>query len=116
TVYQRPDGGLTMKNFPVGSYIARAYPPTIPAEIVGLPAWAMSERYDVIATSSLSRATAEDRIAMLRGMLADRFKLVVHFEKREQPAYDLVLARRDGKLGPGLTRVDADCDAKIAAD
>jgi uncharacterized protein (TIGR03435 family) len=116
TVNQRPDGGFTMTNFPAGTFIARAYPPTIPADIVGLPGWAMSERYDVSATSSLSRATAEDRIAMLRGMLADRFKLAVHFEKREQPAYDLVLARSDGGLGPGLTRIDADCDAKVAAD
>jgi uncharacterized protein (TIGR03435 family) len=116
TVNQRPDGGFTMTNFPVGAFVARAYPPTIPAEIVGLPAWAMSERYDVRATSSLSRATADDRIAMLRAMLADRFKLALHFEKREQPAYDLVLARSDGKLGAGLTRVEADCDAKIAAD
>jgi uncharacterized protein (TIGR03435 family) len=115
-VVPRPDGGFRGTNIPAGTLIARAYPPTIPADIVGLPAWAMSQRYDVSATSSLSRATAEDRTAMLRGMLADRFKLAVHFEKREQPAYDLVLARSDGTLGPGLTRVDADCDAKTAAD
>jgi uncharacterized protein (TIGR03435 family) len=36
--------------------------------------------------------------------------------RRQQPAYDLVLERDDGRLGLGLTRVDADCDAKIAAD
>jgi uncharacterized protein (TIGR03435 family) len=115
-VNERPDGGFTMTNFLVGMFIARAYPPMVPAVIVGLPAWAMSERYDVSATSTLARATAEDRIAMLRAMLADRFKLAAHVEKREQPAYELLLARSDGKLGPGLTRVEADCDAKGAAD
>lgn len=46
---------------------------------------------------------------MLRAMLADRFKLTVHLEPREQPAFDLVLARPDGTLGPGLTRVDLQC-------
>jgi uncharacterized protein (TIGR03435 family) len=45
-------------------------------------------------------------------MLADRFQLKVHVEQREQPVFDLVLARRDGKLGPGLTHSDADCSVR----
>ena len=53
---------------------------------------------------------------MLRAMLADRLKLAAHFEKREQQVYDLVVARSDGKLGSGLTPIDADCAAKVAAD
>jgi uncharacterized protein (TIGR03435 family) len=113
---QLPDGGFTVTNLPVGTLISRAYPPAVPIDIVGLPAWAMSERYDVRATSSLSNPTADQRTAMLRAMLADRFKLAVHFENREQPVYDLVLARRDGRLGPGLKPVDIDCAARIAAD
>src|SRR6185436_19110177 len=36
-------------------------------------------------------------------------------ETRELPAYDLVLARRDGRLGPGITPLDVDCDAQMAA-
>jgi uncharacterized protein (TIGR03435 family) len=84
--------------------------------MVGLPAWAMSERYNVSATSSLSSPTLDARAAMLRGMLADRFKLVVHIENREQPAYNLVLARSDGRLGAGIKPVDIDCDARAAAE
>jgi len=84
--------------------------------MVGLPEWAMREYYDVSATSSLSRATAEQQTAMLRAMLADRCKLVAHFDKREQPVYDLVIARSDGKLGPNLRPSDVDCDAKAAAN
>jgi len=60
--------------------------------MVGLPDWAMREYYDVSATSTLAKATAEDRIAMLRAMLADRVKLAAHFEKREQPVYDPAVA------------------------
>jgi uncharacterized protein (TIGR03435 family) len=63
----------------------------------------------VIATASLEHPTKEDRAAMLRTMLADRLKLAVHVEKREQDAFDLVLARKDGRLGPGLTRSTTDC-------
>jgi hypothetical protein len=47
----RPDGGLTMTNVTVSSIIARAHPGTVPADIVGLPAWDRHERYDVRATS-----------------------------------------------------------------
>jgi len=98
----RPDGGFTATNMPVSLLISRAYRPVVPAEMIGLPAWVRTESYDVTTTSSLSRATPEDRTAMLRAMLADRFKLVVHFEKRDRDVYDLILARRDGKLGTGI--------------
>ena len=115
TVTQRPDGGITMVNVPVVAFIARAYPPAAPIDMVGLPGWARSERYDVSATSSLSNPTSDERSAMLRAMLADRFKLAVHFEKREQPAFDLVLARSDGRLGPGIKPLAMDCE-RIAAE
>lgn len=115
-VSQRPDGGLTMRNVPVSTLISRAYPPAVPIDIMGLPGWARSERYDVTATSSLPSATPDERTAMLRAMLAERFKLVVHVENREQPVYDLVLARGDGKLGPGIKPLDTDCDARIAEE
>ena len=103
---QRPDGSLALKNTGVNGLVARAYPGL---EIVGLPDWARTERYDVATTSTLTTATAEDRAAMMRAMLADRFKLVAHVEQREQEVYDLVLARKDGKLGSGLQKSDADC-------
>ena len=37
-------------------------------------------------------------IIMLRNLLADRFKLVVHTEMRETAVYALVLARSDERL------------------
>ena len=104
---QRPDGGFTLKNVPLRTLIARAYPGM--DEIVGLPEWATTERYDVSATSTLTTAAAEDRIAMMRAMLADRFQLKAHVERRERDVFDLVFTRRDGRLGPGLTASDVDC-------
>jgi uncharacterized protein (TIGR03435 family) len=111
----RPDGGFTWTSVPVMTLIARAYPIDIPTDIVGLPDWARREYYNVSATSTLSKATPDDRIAMLRTMLADRFKLVVHVEKREQPVYNLVLARGDGKLGSGMQPSNVDCATKLEA-
>ncbi len=113
---ERPDGGLRMTQVPAMALIARAYPPAIPNQMIGLPEWARTEYYDLAATASLPHATPEDRVAMLRAMLAERFKLIAHFEDREQPVYDLVLARKDGKLGAGLTPTDIDCAAQLAAE
>jgi uncharacterized protein (TIGR03435 family) len=42
-------------------------------------------------------------------LLADRFKLTTHMEKREMPVLWLVLANKDGRLGPKLHRSTADC-------
>ena len=103
----RPDGGVTITNASVSSLLSRAYR----LDVAGLPDWAAKERFDVIATASRKGATREDRDAMLRAMLADRFKLLAHVEDREYDTYDLVLAREDGRLGPGLKRIEADCVA-----
>jgi uncharacterized protein (TIGR03435 family) len=115
---ERPDGGFTVTNTTVAGLVRQAYPSEVAASIVGFPGWATSERFDVSATSSLTLATAADRIAMMQAMLADRFKLVAHVEKREQEVYDLVLLRSDGRLGPGLKKYEEeiDCEARMAAE
>lgn len=115
---ERPDGGFTLLNVPMMTLIGRAQFPSIaPVDMVGLPEWAQRERYDVSAKSPLSRpATPQERAAMIRAMLADRIRLQTHVEKRQLPAYDLVLARSDGRLGAGIRPSDVDCVAKAAAD
>jgi uncharacterized protein (TIGR03435 family) len=114
-VTQRPDGGFTMLNIPLGTLIGRAYAPAVPADMVGLPDWVMRERYDVSATSSLARPTQDEQTTMLRAMLSERLKLAAHVENREQPVYDLVLARNDGQLGPDIKLSAVDCAAIAAA-
>jgi uncharacterized protein (TIGR03435 family) len=115
---ERPDGSFTLLNMPIMTLVGRAQFPAIPPiDMAGLPEWARSERYDVSTTSPLGRpATPEERAAMLRHMLVERVKLVTHVETREMPVYDLVLARSDGRLGPGIKPSEIDCVAKAAAD
>lgn len=112
---QRPDGGFTMTNVLVGNIIARAYPGAMFADIVGLPGWTRTERFDLVATSPLEKATPAERAAMMLAMLADRFQFVAHIEQRPHDVYDLVLARSDRRLGAGLTPIDTDCAPQIAA-
>jgi len=96
----RANGSYSASNVPLKSIIANAYEVRI-FQIEGDPAWLTSERFDIIARG---REGTPDRLrpAMLRTLLAERFKLVAHFETREQQVYALVLLRSDGRLGPQL--------------
>ncbi len=71
-----------------------------PDQIVGMPDWMRNDDYDIEAKVADEDAAAwkqlEVQQAMLRQMLAERFKLVTHREFREEPVYDLVI----GKEGP----------------
>jgi uncharacterized protein (TIGR03435 family) len=78
-------------------------------QIVDGPAWLNKERWDISATGSTG--TPDDVLIALQHLLADRFALVVHRETRQLPVFALVLARRDGRLGPQLTRSAIDCAA-----
>jgi uncharacterized protein (TIGR03435 family) len=96
----RANGSYSASNVALKSLIANAYDVRI-FQIEGGPDWLTAERFDIIARG---REGTPDRLrpAMLRTLLAERFKLVAHFETREQQVYALVLLRSDGRLGPEL--------------
>ena len=79
-------------------------------EVIGAPAWASSEHYDVEAKAG-GVVSDDDMTEMLRTLLAERFKLLAHYETRETPTYSLMLARTDRRFGPQLRRFDGDCAA-----
>jgi uncharacterized protein (TIGR03435 family) len=55
------------------------------------------DRYDILATIPAG-ATKEQFRVMLQNLLADRFRLKLHKETREFPAYELVVAKSGAKL------------------
>jgi uncharacterized protein (TIGR03435 family) len=65
------------------------------------PDWLGSERYDINATTGRP-ATSEQIKAMLQTLVADRFKLSLHREKKEQPVFAILI----GKKGPRLKAAD----------
>jgi uncharacterized protein (TIGR03435 family) len=80
-------------------------------QIAGGPEWLNVDKFDIVATAGGPAEPAQLRL-MLQRMLAERFKLVAHWESRELPVYLLVTARPDGRLGPGLTPTSAEeCEA-----
>jgi uncharacterized protein (TIGR03435 family) len=85
-------------------------------QIVGGPEWLGADLFEINANSApenVPRSQSEG-LVMLRTLLADRFKLAVHRETKEVPMYALVIARRDGRLGPKLRPTAGDCAAWIA--
>jgi uncharacterized protein (TIGR03435 family) len=78
--------------------------------IVGGPKWLGSERFDIEAKTDdavarqLQTADRDQRTRLMQGMfqqlLAERFKLAVHWETRELPVYALVVAAGKGVLQP----------------
>jgi uncharacterized protein (TIGR03435 family) len=66
--------------------------------VLGGPGWADSDQFDIAAKAESADATRDEIRNMLQTLLAERFKLVVHREARELPAYSLVLARSGSKL------------------
>jgi hypothetical protein len=84
-----------------------------PAEdrrIDGLPAWANSDRYVVVANAT-GAVTRQELTSMLVAMLADRFKVTMHYETREGRVYALVVAHPSGKPKPTLRQTALDCAA-----
>jgi uncharacterized protein (TIGR03435 family) len=80
-----------------------------PFQVTG-PEWMAMQRYDITAKLP-DGATKDDVNPMLQTLLAERFGLVFHREKKELPVYALVV-RDAGKLKPSA----ADADAAAASD
>jgi uncharacterized protein (TIGR03435 family) len=70
-----------------------------PSQLSGGPDWINTDRFDISAKAD--QPVADDSVFMLllRGLLADRFRLVLHMESRPMQAYVLEV----GKAGPNAT-------------
>jgi uncharacterized protein (TIGR03435 family) len=111
-----PGGRLTVTNLTLKELIALAWR-IQPYQISGGPPWIDSARYHISAKPETPPKQSEI-LLMVQSLLADRFQLTVHHETKEVPIYALVMAKRDGQLGPGLTesqeRVCAPGDSSLA--
>ena len=116
-----PGGRFRITNIDVMTIVMIAHrtgPQLFRSQIVGGPDWIASETYDITAKvgDDLAGKPLGELFAMqpalLRSLLEDRFKLKSHRETRELQRYALVLARKDGSLGPQLRRAPVDCTAE----
>lgn len=104
--YAQTGGLLSTTRKPLNQVIAFAYkvpeygPMTNP--LPDAPKWTTSECFDINARGP-ANATKDQMRLMVQSLLEDRFKLAVHWEKKNGQAMLLSLAK-PGKLGPELRR------------
>jgi uncharacterized protein (TIGR03435 family) len=86
-------------------------------DVTGGPGWLDVERFDISIQADRKQfgppgpfgLLPQDAAEVVRDLLADRFKLKAHTEKKERNIFELRMARADRKLGPGLTPSDGSC-------
>lgn len=102
-----PDG-MEWWNVSLYSLVRSAYPIQMEDQISGLPGWAKSEKYDIVAKAdaqtverwkhlSEKQQWAEEE-PMIRSILEERCQFKAHEETRELPVYDLVIAKGGLKM------------------
>jgi len=100
-------GTITMLNVTLRDCISQAYD-VEDFEIFG-PDWLGSDRYDIVAR--FTPGASKGRLLLMRQkLLADRFKLALHREKKVMPVYALVVAKGGLKIhkaeeGENMTRI-----------
>jgi len=119
SVGPRPGGRFIATNAPLALLITLAY--QLQAfQVQGAPEWTRTDRFDIVAKLDgdpppVQFGEPDQQMLALRTLLADRFKLVSHWDTQDQPVYALVVARADGKLGPAIHPTASDCAAVRAA-
>ena len=69
-------------------------------DIIGGPSWVTLDRYDVSAKAENDAPFAQMAGPMMRTLLEERFKLMLHRESKEAPVYFLTVARGGPKMEP----------------
>jgi len=93
-------GRLNWENVTLKDVLAKAF--DVKSYQLTVPAWADSERFDITAKIPPG-ATKAQLGTMLQNLLADRFRMTFHREKKELAAFVLVV----GKNGPKLKESEA---------
>jgi len=111
-----PDG-MEWTNVEFVTLVRGAYGTYLDSQITGLPAWAKSDSYDITAKVDAATAdrwkklTAREQWAeeqpMTQSLLADRCQFKSHWETKELPVYDLVIAKGGLKMKEALPDEDA---------
>jgi uncharacterized protein (TIGR03435 family) len=118
---RRPGGRFDVRNMPLRALITFAYD-LQGFQLQGGPDWITADRFDIVAKAEgdpepvpLGSPGGDPLRLMLRSLLAERFNLVMHEETQDLPIFELVVAGRDGTLGPQLRPASVDCNEEAAA-
>jgi len=98
-------GQITYSKVTLKSLLLKAY--GIGWYQLAAPSWVDDAKYDIVAKVPPG-TTTEQLQPMLRNLLAERFRLVVHRETKELPIYALVVGKNGPKLKVSATEPEAE--------
>jgi len=100
------------QNYNVDDIIALAYGLHF-KQIVG-PAWMSATLYDIDGVPDTEGIPNQrQKNLMMQKLLAERFKLSFHHEKRDQPVYAITVAKGGPKLTPSASAPDAPSNFRL---
>ena len=88
---------VTYRNYNLKKLIMESY--QVARYQVEGPAWMERERYDIVANTPRGASAAQERL-MMQSLLAERFHLALHTEKKDLPAFVLLAGKDTAKLRP----------------
>jgi uncharacterized protein (TIGR03435 family) len=94
-------GMLATRNLPLLTIIGAAY--NIAEYQISGPRWLEQERFDIVAKTDGSVTGEDEMLPLLQPLLVERFRLAMHRETRQLPAYFLMV----GTNGPKFEAADA---------
>lgn len=101
------DSNISLRNLTLADMVRSVYD-LHPNQIIGLPAWASSERYDITGKPDVEGQPNGDQLkVMMRKLLADRFQLAFHREQRELPVFSLSVAKGGAKISRNEDKKEA---------
>ncbi len=76
-------------------------------QVLGEPHWFATALYDIDGIPDIAGLPNQrQRFLMIQKLLADRFHLAFHYEKRELPIYTITIAKDSPKLTPSAADPD----------
>jgi uncharacterized protein (TIGR03435 family) len=104
-----PNGQVRFRNATLKKIIAAAY--NVDEDLVtGGPDWLNSDCFDIVAKAPPGASQA-DRLSMLQALLAERFKLAIHHDKKVAFVYALTVGKGGPKLQAASVSGSTGCSA-----
>jgi uncharacterized protein (TIGR03435 family) len=102
----RSTGGVYKASFPLRYYIEFAYKLSLTPQqreswLSQVPTWVETEHFAIDAKAAIRNPTKDQMRLMMQSLLAEHFKLALHFETKQMPVLALTFPK-SGKLGPQI--------------
>jgi uncharacterized protein (TIGR03435 family) len=117
-IQPKPGGRIEVENIPLNTLISLAWSFDFDSDrIVGLPKWADSDAYDIIAKTAIlpgeKPPAFDDLRLMMRSLLIERFQMKVHTEEQPVNVWTLTVGKHGSKLKESDPATRSNCSHSV---